>query len=318
MREAGLPQMQADDRGERALFAGATGVVRAVYPDRWRVDLETDDGSLLTEVLVIGPYLPQLHADGADPSHVGYLYMRGGPEAVCWPMPHRRLVGPHDQPGDEQPERRYFHRHSYIFRSGDMTVRITDDQRFVIESEQGDYIIYDQNSREIRLHAPTVYVGTTTDAGRIEYQQDTLTRAFTPVILLGTETQTRIEYQQDAHVKIAMPQILLGDQALPDTDGLTYLAQELLHLVTPFFKVTADTIVLDPTRIYLGHQNATERVMLGDLFMSFINIFFALYNGHTHSNVQNGPGTSGPPTASTPPMTDSMLSDVTRVSKTGL
>lgn len=318
MREAGLPQIVADDRGERALYSGSKGVVRAVYPDRWRVDLETDDGSLLTEVLVIGPYFPQLHEDGADPSHVGYLYMRGGPEAVCWPMPHRRLVGPHDQPGEEQPERRYFHRHSYIFRSGDITVRITDDQRFVIESEQGDYIIYDQNRREIRLHAPTVYVGTTTDEGRIEYQQDTLMRTFTPVILLGTETATRVEYKRDTHVKVAMPMILLGDQALPDLDGITYLKEELIHLVTPFFKVTADTIVLDPTHIYLGNQNATERVMLGDLWKAFYNTFVALFNNHTHTNVQNGLGVSGPPSTPTVAMDDSMLSDITRVSKTGM
>lgn len=289
MREAGLPQMFADDRGERALYAGSKGVVRAVYPDRWRVDLETDDGSLLTEVLVVGPYLPQLHQDGADPSHVGYLYVRGGPDAVCWPMPHRRLVGPHDQPGDEQPERRYFHRHSYIFRSGDITVRITDDQRFVIESEHGDYIVYDQNRREIRLHAPTVYVGTTTDAGRIEYLQDTIMRAFTPVILLGTETQDRIEYHDGTHILLQAPVI----------------------------KLTAtEAIILDPPNIRFGSDIATERIVLGDTLQAYINaVVKTMIDAHVHSGVQVGLGNTGTPTSSFPVMPDTTLSTIARISE---
>jgi len=296
MAEAGLPIQTPDVHGESSLVTGSKGVVRAVYPDRWRVDIETDTGAFLTEVLVIGPYLPEVHHDGEAPSHVGYLHVRGHPDAFCWPMPHRRVLGPQDTPRDgdvgSQPERRYFHVHRYIFRSGDVTVRITDDHRFVVETEEGDYLLLDTQRRTAEVHFPTVF--------------------------LGTEDATRVEYQQDTEVRILMPNIYLGEQAISDSDGVTYKAGEILHLVSPLIKLTADEIVLDPTRIYLGHRNATERVMLGDLWMNFFNTFVALFNSHTHSNVQNGPGTSGAPTISTSIMTDALLSDVTRVSKTGL
>jgi hypothetical protein len=296
MRESGLPPLLPHDHGERALLAGAKGVVRAIYPERWRVDLETDEGSLLTEVLVIGPYFPQLHEDGLEPSHVGYLYVHGGPDAVCWPMPHRRLLGPADRPSTapagDQPERRYFHLHHYIFRSGDVTMRITNDNRFVIETEEGDYVLLDTQRRTAEVHFPTVFV--------------------------GTDDATRIEYQRDTEVRVVMPRILLGDLALPDTDGLSYIKDTILHLVSPLIKLTADTIVLDPTSIRLGHENATERVMLGDLWKAFYNAFVTLFNAHTHSNVQTGISVSGPPTTPTTAMDDSMLSDVTHVSKTGL
>jgi hypothetical protein len=294
MREAGLPILTPDIHGEQSLLTGSRGVVRAVYPDRWRVDIETDDGSLLTEALVIGPYFPELHKDGEAPSHVGYLAFRGGPDAVCWPMPHRRLMGPHDtmdgQGGQDQPERRYFHLHGFIFRSGDITLRVTQDHRFVMESEAGDYILYDQATREIHLHAPTIFAGTDEQNNRIEYQQDESLRAFNPLVLLGTEIEDRIEYLKGTHIL----------------------------LQAPLVKVTADEIVLDPTSIKLGHQNATERVMLGDLFLAFYNTFVALFNAHQHTNVQTGGGISGAPTTPTATMTAALLSDVARVSKTGL
>jgi hypothetical protein len=296
MREAGLPTWTSDVRGDRNFMSGSKGVVRALHPDLWRVDIETEEGSLLTYALVIGPYFPELHADAEAPSHVGYFYVRGMPDALCWPMPHRRLLGPEDglsgQEGQAQPERRYYALHNYIFRSGDITWRVTKDNRFVLESEEGDYISYDQERREFRVHGPTVFI--------------------------GTEQETRIEYERDKELRVLMPKILLGDLALPDTDGITYLKEELLHLMSPFIKLTADEIVLDPTTIKLGHRNATERVMLGDLWKAFYNAFVTLFNTHGHSNVQNGPFVSGPPTVPTTPMDDSMLSDVTHVSKTGL
>lgn len=296
MSEAGLPFVWSDIRGERSLLSGSKGVVRALYPDLWRVDIETEEGSLLTHALVIGPYYPELHQDGEAPSHVGYFYVRGMPDALCWPMPHRRLLGPDDVPrgqeGQDQPERRYYALHNYIFRSGDITWRVTKDNRFVLESEEGDHISYDQDRREIRVHAPTVFI--------------------------GTEEDTRIEYERDKEVRVVMPKILMGDQGLPDTDGVTYLKDTVLHLVSPLIKLTADKIVLDPTSIRLGHENATERALLGDLWLSFYNAFVSLFNSHTHSNVQNGPNVSGAPTTPTSAMTSALLSDVTRISKTGL
>jgi hypothetical protein len=295
MREAGLPPLREDVFGEQALLTGSKGVVRAIYPDTHRVDIETENGSFLTQVLVIGPYFPELHAEGEAPSHVGYLHVAGQVEAFCWPMPHRRLLGPRDtlksQQGQDQPERRYFHTHGYILRWGDVTVRITDDNRWLVETEQDDYIILNTQTRTIEAHAPTVFI--------------------------GTDDATRIEYQQDKEIRMLMPKILIGDQALMDTDGLTYLKDTILHLVSPFIKLTADEIVLDPTSIKLGNQNATERLMLGDLFMAFYNAFVALFNGHQHSNVQGGAGISGPPTTPTAAMTSAVLSDIARVSKTG-
>lgn len=294
MREAGLPRLVSHVDGEHMLLLGSKGVVRAVYPETNRVDIETEDGSYLTQVLVQGPYFPEVHQEGEAPSHVTYLHVRGQADAFCWPETHRRLLGPQDTlagpDGASQPERRYFHLHGYILRHGDVTVRITRDNRFVVETEAGDYMVLDTQRREIRLHAPTVYVGETTDAGRIQYEQDEVIRAFAPVVLVGTEVAERIEYKQGTHIL----------------------------LQAPLIKLTAEDIVLDPTSIKLGHENATERVMLGDLFRTFYNAFVTLFNSHSHSNVQNGPGTSGPPITPTPAMDDSMLSDVARVSKTGL
>jgi hypothetical protein len=297
MSEAGLPLMIEHAHGDRAFYSGSKGVVRALYPDLWRVDIETEDGSLLSHALVIGPYFPELHADGEAPSHVGYMYMRGVADALCWPMPHRRLLGPQDSPkgqeGQSQPERRYYGLHNFIFRSGDITWRITKDQRFVLESEQGDYIYYDQNTREIRLHAPTVFV--------------------------GTEKETRLEVERDKEIRFVMPKILRGDTALPDQDGLTYIKDTLIHLVSDAIKLTANSsITLDPPRINIGNANATQRVVLGDLLMAFLNAFFVLYNGHQHTNVQTGGGISGAPTAAAAPMTSAQLSDIAFVSKAGV
>jgi hypothetical protein len=286
MSEAGLPMMTPDTLGERQTFTGSRGIVRAVHPELWRVDFEAEDGSYLTEALVIGPYFPEVHTP-EQPSLVGYMQVRGGPDTFCWPMPHRRLNGPQDL--REGPERRYYHLHHSIFRAGDLTMRFTRDNRFLLESEAGDWLLYDQAKREFHLHAPTLFVGETETERRIEFQQDDSLRAYAPLILIGTETSDRIEYRE----------------------GVELLLQ------APLIKLTAEDIILDPVSIKLGHENATERVMLGDLFMALYNSLITLFNAHQHTNVQTGSGLSGPPSAAAAPMTEAHLSDVTRVSKTG-
>jgi hypothetical protein len=316
MREAGLPILEPNMRGEQ-LLTGAKGVVRALYPDLWRVDLETEDGSLLTYVPVIGPYFPELHADASQPSHVGYLHVKDSAMAFCWPMPHRRLLGPHDSPpgaaGASQPERRYYHLHNYIFRSGEVTVRITKDNRLVFEGEQGDYIQFDVATREVRIHAPSVFVGTE-DGSRIEYERDDLIRAFAPWVLLGTETGDRLEYHQGTHVHVASPEVVIGATAVPDADGLTYLQGVLLHLVSTLIRLTADQVVIESSNTRFGSAAASERLMLGDSWMALYNTFITLFNTHTHGNVQNGGGVTNAPVTGAAPMTTAQLSSVARVS----
>jgi len=64
-------------------------------------------------------------------------------------------------------------------------------------------------------------------------------------------------------------------------------------------------------RIDLG-EGATERLVLGDAFMTFLNNFLvAEYNAHTHST---GTGPSGPPLPATQ-MTGALLSDVSKTRK---
>lgn len=295
MREAGLPAWTSDVYGDRALFSGSKGVVRAVHPAQWRVDIETEEGSFLTDVLVIGPYFPELHADGDSPSHVGYFYVRGMPDALCWPMPHRRLLGPTDeikgQEGQSQPERRYYALHNFIFRSGEITWRITKDHRFVLESESGDYIQYDTQRREFRVHGPTVFI--------------------------GTEQETRIEYEQDDVVRIVMPKILMGDQALPDQDGYTYVKDELVHIMSNVVRLTGQTsIILEAPHIYGGSSLAAQRMILGNLFQEYTNtVVKPMIDAHVHGNVQNGPSVSGAPTTPYPAMPDSTLSIIGKLSE---
>lgn len=322
MREAGLPPLYANPHGEAFLLTGAKAVVRAVYPETNRVDIETEDGSFLTQVLVIGPYFPEVHTDSEAPSHVGYLHVRGQAEAFCWPMPHRRLLGPQDQlksDSGDQPERRYYHVHHYAYRLGDVTVRLTRDNRYVIETEQGDFIILDTDRREIRLHAPTIFMGNDEENNRVEYQQDDSIRAFNPLVILGTETGDRIEYRDQQEILAVTPKCVIGQTAVQDSDGITYLANSLIHLVSTVIKLTAtEAITLDPPRLNFGNANATEHVMLGDAFMGLYNAFVTVFNAHQHSNVQTGGGVSGPPTTSTSAMSSAQLSDIAFVSKTGL
>jgi hypothetical protein len=296
MREAGLPPVIVDTYGEHFLVFGSKGVVRAVYPDTHRVDIETEDGSFIGKALVLGPYFPEVHTTGEAPSHVAYLHVRGQIDAFCWPETHRRLLGPHDTlkgaTGQSQPERRYFHDQHYIFRLGDMTVRISRDNRFIVETEDGDYLVLDKGRREIRLHAPSVFVGTNDEQGnRIEYQQDDSIRAYAPLVLLGTETGDRIEYRDGAEI----------------------------ILQAPVIKLTATgEIILDPPTIKFGNENASEPLVLGNTWLAFFNAFIALFNAHQHTNVQTGGGLSGPPQTSAAGMTDAQLSDIAYVSKTGL
>ncbi|PWT77613.1 MAG: hypothetical protein C5B60_02365 [Chloroflexi bacterium] len=319
MREAGLPLVVSDIQGENYLVLSSKGLVRAVYPETHRVDIETEDGSYLPYALVIGPYMPEIYRDGEVASHVTYLHMQGQAEAICFPETHRRLIGPQDaQALRDQPERRYYHTHGYIFRSGDITIRVTTQGMVVLETEQNDYISLDTQTREVHIHAPTVFVGTDEQHNRIEYEQDDSVRVFQPLVILGTETGDRIEYHDQDHVYVATPQCLIGQTAQPDADGLTYIANSLIHLVSTVIKLTAtEAITLDPPRLNFGNANATEHVMLGDSWMALFNAFVTLFNNHVHSNVQAGPGTSGPPTTPTVPMTTAQLSDIAFVSKTG-
>jgi hypothetical protein len=295
MREAGLPLILEDTYGERFLVMGSKGVVRAVYPETNRVDLETEEGSYLTQVLVLGPYFPEVHRDGDAPSHVVYLHVRGQAEAFCWPETHRRLLGPRDQiagqAGEQQPERRYFYLHGYIFRVGDITVRVTHDNRFVVETEQGDYVVLDGNTREIHLHAPTVFVGTDERGNREEYQQDDSKRIFQPLILLGSETGDRAEIMQGQHIILQSPVI--------QENGTTSIT-----LTAPAITMQGSTVA-----------GATEAAVLGNLFLTFYNQMITMLNTHVHSNVTMGTGTSGAPTTTAPAMSTAQLSDVVKVSK---
>lgn len=335
-REAGLPRLTLDLGGERQLILGSKGVVRTVRNDLRRVDVETEDGSLLTHVLVLGPYLPPVHIDEEQPSHVAYLHVRGAPDAWCWPIEWRRLQSPADQvpgqEGQEVPERRRYDLHGYVFRSGDITTRITHDHRWVIESEEGDYIQYDQATREVRVHSPSVYVGTEKETRR-EYQRDDYIKDIMDDIYIGTDTADRIQYNNHEKVQIVIPKFLFGATGVQDADGMTYIKDTLIHLlstlvvkltagleidlIAPLIKLTASQIILDPVNIQLG-TGATERIMLGDLFLAFYNVFVTLFNAHVHTGVQTGGGSSGPPATPTAAMTDALLSDIAHVAKTGV
>jgi hypothetical protein len=294
MREAGLPMLTLDIHGEHSLILASKGLVRAVHPERHRIDIETAEGAYLREALVLGPYFPEVHRDDA-PSHVAYLHVQGEAEAFCWPETHRRLLSPQTTPpgqsGQSQPERRYFDTHGYVFRLGDITVRLTTDNRYVIETEDGDYILLDKQRREIHLHAPTVFLGTDEQGNRVEWEQDDSLRAFNPLILLGTETDDRIEY-------------LKGQQ---------------ITLQAPIIKLTATgEVVIDPPTIKFGNENASEPLVLGNQWLAFFNHFITLYNAHVHTGVQSGTGVSGTPQTSAAGMTSAQLSDICYVSKDGL
>ena len=290
-REAGLPQPVPDSGGIHQRYNQEIAVVRAVYPDIMCADIQPQSGGMIYKAQIADHVVPDVHIDGERPSYVEFWHRGGHMQDVwCRRVHWRRFYGP-EKAGE--PEKRYYHKHLKIERHGDLTMRITPDNRiYLFDAETGDYCLYESETRTFHVIAPHIF--------------------------LGTDEQTRIEYHQDEQVRIVIPKCLIGQTALEDSDGITYKVGEVIHLVSNLIKFTAQTIVLDPVNIRLGHANATERVMLGDLFRAFYNQFVALFNSHSHSNVQNGPSTSGAPTIPTPAMSDTMLSDVTRVSKSGL
>ena len=220
LREAGLPKMQPDTDAQTHMPYCGKGTITAVYPEQWRVDITPEHGGLLHRALVIGPYLPPVHEDTVRPSHCIYVQVGGfGEDVACWPLPHRRLLdlkrewtekegkNSHEQKDvgesaeaqgkDDEPERHFYHVHLHCERAGDITVRITDDARWIVESEAGDIIRYDQKRREVDILAPTIR------AGSIEH--------------------TRIEYVRGEHVHVVMPIIRLGT---PDSDQQLILGND--------------------------------------------------------------------------------------------
>lgn len=289
-REAGLPDVMADGGGGHQRYNQEIAVVRAVYPEIMCVDIQPQRGGMIYKAQLADHVVPDVHIDGERPSYVEFWHRGGEMQDVwCRRVHWRRFLGPEAEGEDEK---RYYHKHLKIERHGDLTIRITPDNRvYLYDAESGDYCLYEQQTRTFHVIGPHIF--------------------------LGSDNADRIEYHKEDQVRVVIPKYFMGKLGLPDTDGITYIADTLMHLMTPFFKVTAETIVLDPTRIYLGNQNATERVMLGDLFMALYNQLITLFNNHQHTNVQIGPSLSGPPSATASPMTDAHLSDVTRVSKTG-
>jgi hypothetical protein len=267
-------------------------VVRAVYPDIWCVDVEPQAGGLLRYVQVYGDVLPHVHADRQRPSYVT-LWHRGGEmqDVWCRPVTWRQFHGP-EKSGEE--EKRYYHKHLQIERVGDITIRITPDNRiYLFDAETGDYCLYESETRTFHVIAPHIF--------------------------LGSDEEDRIEYHQEDEVRVVIPKCLVGATAIQDADGITYLANTMIHLVSSLIKLTAsDAIILDPPQIKLGNANASEQLLLGNAWMTFFNTFITLFNAHQHTNVQNGGGVSGAPSTATPAMTNALLSDIARVSKTGL
>jgi hypothetical protein len=249
-----------------------------------------------------------------------YLPMRGAADGVAFPITFRRLMSPLDpapqSDNGDTPERRYYHTHGYIYRHGKITVRHTYDHRWVLEGENGDYIQYDEEAREIRCHAPSVFVGTEDDT-RIEYQRDEYIKAIMPHIYLGTDTEDRFQYDQSDQAQLVIPKFFMGQTGIQDADGISYVAGVVLHLVSSLIKLTADEIVLDPVNVKLGGAGATEQAVLGNLLLTLWTAAKALFDGHVHTGVQTGSGSTAVPTTQFPAMTGAHLSDVVHISKDG-
>jgi hypothetical protein len=310
-REAGLPPFLDDRGGIYQRYGRYLGIVRAVYPELWRVDIEAEDGGLLQMAIVDDDQLPETHIDDERPSFVEYWHPSGRVSDVrCHVIPFRRLQGPD---AADAAEKRRYDKHLMIRRVGDITLRITLDGKkiYLYDAESGDYAMYEQEARTFHVIGPHVFLGT--DAkDRVE---------------LHTETS-------DDRLRVVIPKALLGKTAIQDADGISYTADQLLHLmstnevratagalvhlIAPAIKLTASgSITLDPPQIFLGNANATERVILGDLFLALYNAFVALFNSHVHTGVQTGGGTSGVPTTPASAMTNAQLSDIVHVSKSG-
>jgi hypothetical protein len=292
-REAGLPRQMPDVGGSHERYNTEIGVVRAVYADIWCVDVEPQAGGLLRNVQLTDSALPEVHVDGERPSYVEFWHRGGEIQDVwCRQVHWRRFPGPETA---GEPEKRYYHKHLKLERRGDITVRITPDNRiYLYDAESGDYCLYEQETRTFHVIGPHVFLGTD-EADRLElHTGDPLTN----------------------QIRIRIPKALIGQAAIEDTDGITYTAGQLIHLVSDMIKLTATTaITLDPPRINFGTATAAEQVILGNLFQTFLNAFLTSFNGHQHTGVQTGAGISGPPTAPTALMPNSTLSTIARVSE---
>jgi hypothetical protein len=304
-RESGLPQLTEDIGGTHGRFALYKGVVRAVYPNEWRCDLESEDGGLISKALVLGDVLPEVHVDTENPQHVIFAHLRGDVmDPVCWILPFRRMQGPTEQ--DDGHERHFYQKNQQVLRVKDITIRITpQNEIYLYDAESGDYCLYDMPNRTMHTIVPHIF--------------------------MGTDDATRYEYHQGEEIRMVIPKALVGEQAVANMDGITYLAQQLIHLlsaievkatagaeinlIAPLIKLTADMVVVDPVNIRFGQANATERLILGDLWKAFYNVFINLFNNHVHTNVQNGISTSGSPAVPASPMDDSTLSTIAKISQ---
>lgn len=310
-REAGLPKLTDDTGGVYRRYGRKMGVVRAVYPELWRVDIESEDGGLLRMALVDDDQFPETHIDTERPSFVEYWYADGHAGDVrCHVQPFRRLAGPE---AADAAEKRRFDKNQMIRRVQDITTRITPDSRhYITDSEAGDIAMYSQPARTFHFLAPHHFVGTD-DANRVE---------------LHTEGKSTDQF------RLVIPKALIGRLAIQDEDGISYTADQLVHLrstqevratagslvhlIAPTIKLSATgSIVLDPPKIYLGNANATEHAVLGDLFMALFNNLINIFNNHVHTGVQVGAGTTGVPTTPATSMTSTQLSDIVTVSKSG-
>lgn len=294
--EAGLPSRAPDEDGIYNRYGHGLGVVRAVNPRLWCVDVEPQEGGMLRAVQVEGDVLPEVHTNTDNPQYVVYWFMDGNlQDPWCRPLHWRRLRGPES---DDQPEKRKYHEHLQIQRVGDMTIRISKDGKkiWLYDAESGDYALYDQAARTFHVIGPHVFLGSD-DKDRLEYHSDPQAPA-------------------NAQVRLVIPKFFMGKLGLQDTDGISY-TPTLLHLMSTAIKLTAtDSITLDPPHIYFGTGSATQRIVLGDALKDYINLTVkAMIDAHVHTGVQTGSGTSGPPTTPFPAMPDSTLSTIARISE---
>jgi hypothetical protein len=260
MDEAGLPVAMPDMGGEAMHNELGVGVVRRVYPGvQWRVDIEPERGGFLSKALVIGPHQPPVHQDRGRPSYVVFTHLHSHlTDVICWPLTVASFSGPRADQG-KKGEIDFYHPHLFLEKNGPITIRVTTDGRYIVESDAGDYVELKPDTREVRVIAPHIF--------------------------LGSLNKTRIEYVQGADVTVDSPQV------------------------------------------HLGSRKAKQRVILGDLFMTFLNLVIGrlnnlvlLFNTHVHFGVFPGPSiTAVPALPATPalPMLPILLSDAVYVEKGG-
>lgn len=182
----GVAPLVEDDHAEHRQLQNGMGIVKKVYAEERRIDVEDQQGGILHKVLVLGPHLPPVHVDDDCPSYVVLLPLHSHAEDLAaFPLVWRRLKAPQDVKNGSQEKERHLHAiHVHCERAGDITIRVTDDNRYLVETEHDDYIEIDQELRTIGVIAPTVFIGTKQD--------------------------TRIEYVEDEHVHVVISDIRLG------------------------------------------------------------------------------------------------------------